>query len=152
MPAMWSTLRSSLIRGVPHRQRASSLFYPRGLMPPKQTYARPKAPEALGGQFKLVAYRLPMVGPPRSSVPPLARSFSSLQGSSSNRQRALHNHPTMSHPRIAIAGAGPAGLTLARILHLAGIPFTVYELDPSKEHRYEQGGRFLFIFSVIFPC
>lgn len=46
----------------------------------------------------------------------------------------------MPHPRIAIAGAGPAGLTLARILHLAGIPFTIYELDPSKEHRYEQGG------------
>ncbi|KAF9782304.1 hypothetical protein BJ322DRAFT_1159993 [Thelephora terrestris] len=46
----------------------------------------------------------------------------------------------MSHPRIAITGAGPAGLTLARILHLAGIPFTIYELDASKEHRYEQGG------------
>jgi NADPH-dependent 2,4-dienoyl-CoA reductase/sulfur reductase-like enzyme len=56
-----------------------------------------------------------------------------------NRQHAPHKHPAMSHPRIAIAGAGPAGLTLARILHLAGIPFTIYELDASKEHRYEQG-------------
>lgn len=46
----------------------------------------------------------------------------------------------MSQPRIAIVGAGPAGLTLARILHLGGVPFTIYELDPSKEHRYEQGG------------
>ena len=45
----------------------------------------------------------------------------------------------MFHLRVAIVGAGPGGLTLARILHLAGIPFTIYELDPSKEHRYEQG-------------
>ena len=44
----------------------------------------------------------------------------------------------MSHLKIAIASAGPAGLTLAPILHLAGIPFTFYELDPSREHRYEQ--------------
>ena len=49
----------------------------------------------------------------------------------------------MSHLEIAIAGAGPAGLTLARILHLAGIPFTIYELDPSREHRYEQGKYFV---------
>ena len=45
--------------------------------------------------------------------------------------------------RIAIAGAGPAGLTFARILHLAGIPFTIYELDPSKEDRYDQGRYFV---------
>ena len=45
----------------------------------------------------------------------------------------------MSFLRIAIAGAGPAGLTLARILHLGGIPSTIYELDRSKEQRYEQG-------------
>lgn len=50
--------------------------------------------------------------------------------------------------RIAIAGAGPAGLTLARILHLAGIPSTIYELDPSKEDRYDQGKYFVFVSMV----
>ena len=51
------------------------------------------------------------------------------------KHTALHN---MSHLKIAIAGAGPAEPTLAPILHLVGIPFTIYELDPSREHRYEQ--------------
>ena len=38
--------------------------------------------------------------------------------------------------------AGPAGLTHVRISHLATSPFTVCELDPSGERRYEQGKRF----------
>ena len=42
-------------------------------------------------------------------------------------------------PRIAIVGAGPGGLVLARLLHLASIRFTLYEAEPSRTSR-EQGG------------
>lgn len=43
---------------------------------------------------------------------------------------------------IAIIGAGPAGLTLARLLHLskANIKVMVYELDTSEHSRTDQGG------------
>ncbi|KAF6217882.1 hypothetical protein HO133_006294 [Letharia lupina] len=41
--------------------------------------------------------------------------------------------------RIAIVGAGPGGLVLARLLHLASIPFVLYEAEPSRNSR-EQGG------------
>lgn len=41
--------------------------------------------------------------------------------------------------RIAIVGAGPGGLVLARLLHLASIHFSLYEAEPSRTSR-EQGG------------
>ena len=47
-----------------------------------------------------------------------------------------------STPKIAIIGAGPAGLTLARLLHVSEvkIDLTIYELDASPTSRPEQGG------------
>lgn len=41
--------------------------------------------------------------------------------------------------RIAIIGAGPAGLSLARLLQVKGIPCTVYDLDANPQSR-DQGG------------
>lgn len=46
---------------------------------------------------------------------------------------------TTTTPRIAIVGAGPGGLLLSRLLHLASIPFTLYEREPHR-HSREQGG------------
>ncbi|HWO62982.1 MAG TPA: NAD(P)/FAD-dependent oxidoreductase [Umezawaea sp.] len=46
---------------------------------------------------------------------------------------------TSDTPRIAVVGAGPGGLTCARILQRAGIPVTVYEHDTARDSR-DQGG------------
>lgn len=45
----------------------------------------------------------------------------------------------MSTAKIAIIGAGPAGLTLARILQKNGISVTIYEAEPNR-HSRNQGG------------
>lgn len=45
----------------------------------------------------------------------------------------------MTYPKIAIVGAGPAGLLLARLLHLSSIPVTIFEGEKSP-HVRSQGG------------
>ncbi|WP_433237171.1 FAD-dependent oxidoreductase [Streptosporangium sp. CA-135522] len=49
------------------------------------------------------------------------------------------NSPAPATARISIIGAGPGGLTCARILQKHGIPVTVYDRDPHPEAR-NQGG------------
>ncbi|OPG13575.1 NAD(P)/FAD-dependent oxidoreductase [Microbispora sp. GKU 823] len=49
------------------------------------------------------------------------------------------NSPTPANARISIIGAGPGGLTCARILQRHGIPVTVYDRDPDADSR-NQGG------------
>ncbi|MFD8983670.1 FAD-dependent oxidoreductase [Streptomyces sp. NPDC059564] len=51
----------------------------------------------------------------------------------------MNPHPMNPHPRIAVIGAGPGGLTCARILQQYGLAPTVYDLAPSPAAP-DQGG------------
>jgi ribulose 1,5-bisphosphate synthetase/thiazole synthase len=43
-------------------------------------------------------------------------------------------------PSIAILGAGPAGLTLGRLLDLNKIPYTIFERDATADANSQWGG------------
>lgn len=43
-------------------------------------------------------------------------------------------------PPIAILGAGPSGLLLGRLLHLASIDFVIFERDASSASAWGRGG------------
>ena len=43
-------------------------------------------------------------------------------------------------PPIAILGAGPSGLTLGRLLDMAGIDFVIFERDVSAASAWGRGG------------
>jgi 2-polyprenyl-6-methoxyphenol hydroxylase-like FAD-dependent oxidoreductase len=58
----------------------------------------------------------------------------------SNTYKLKSNRTKMSSPKdlnIAIIGAGPAGLTLGRLLHLANINFTIFENEPNPTARLQ---------------
>ena len=58
----------------------------------------------------------------------------------SDTHHIIYIPPTnMSGLRIAIIGAGPAGLVLARLLQIENIPCTIFELDTGPNER-DQGG------------
>src|SRR5690349_6529220 len=67
------------------------------------------------------------------------RTYNSKLGTLTLHLPKLKSLVTMSYPRIAIIGAGPSRLTLARLLVKGSIIPHVYERDPSPDYR-PQGG------------
>jgi cation diffusion facilitator CzcD-associated flavoprotein CzcO len=75
----------------------------------------------------------------RGTTSQLFRHIKPLQDLTRPTRHFCRSHHRMT-PSIAILGAGPSGLTLARLLHLAGIDFTIFERDASAASAWGRGG------------
>jgi len=75
----------------------------------------------------------------RNPITQLSRHTKPSQRSTSISRRFCQSHHRMAPP-IAILGAGPSGLTLARLLHLNGIDYTIFERDASAASAWGRGG------------